>query len=209
MGLGNKSILMTQEQLKELLLGKEPLRFCREHLFAPDAWVFSEEAGKNLLGSYQDFRHTMADLIDENPNNIAIVGSAKFGHSLKPKTGDPLRAFHDGSDIDIIIVSQRLFHEIVNAYRTAYYNGYKGLMDDHAIDVFRNFVVVYPRQDGAYRSSYLREIWLKFQHMRRNAGTQHRLRNQIKFRVYASWQDAENYHAAGVQLLKKELENAN
>lgn len=185
------------------------MRFCREHLFSPEAWIFTDASGKNLIGSYHDFKCTMADLIDENPNNIAIVGSAKFGHSMKPKLTPALPAFRDDSDLDIVIVSQKLFQEIVNGYRAAFYNGYKGLMDAHAIDIFRNFVVVYPWEEPVYKSAYLRDIWLKFQKMRTQAATQHRLRNKIKFRVYASWQDAENYHAAGVHLLKKELENAN
>ncbi|MBV9826967.1 MAG: hypothetical protein JO001_15015 [Alphaproteobacteria bacterium] len=69
-------------------------------------FVFREEPLKFAL-----FRHTIAEAFDIEPTNVFIVGSAMSGRSLKGSDID--KNYSTDSDIDTLLVSERLFTNYV------------------------------------------------------------------------------------------------
>ncbi len=200
---------MTPDDFKKTIQETEDLQFCRNQLFCPYMWFFEDYPGKDRpKGDYFSFRTTVAEIINENPNNVAIVGSAKYGFSMKPGSERTFQPFNDESDIDIVIISPAFFLTIRDAYRTAFYSGYYWLNDKHSKDIFRNFVIVDTEEREEYKSAYLKDIWDKMQELQKGVAVRHRITRPIKFRIYSSWEDADNYHAAGISKLRKNIEEA-
>jgi len=194
---------MDLNQFQAALKLLEPEEFCRQHLFSSNAWIFTNSCQLEVKGTYDDFRKTVGNIINEPEENVAIVGSSKFGFSMNPHS--PFNPFNADSDVDIILVSQNLFQRTWAAYREAYYNGYRLLKGLHGGNVFRNFVIVPAKEYKEFKSIYLRKIWLQMRAMERDIQTSHRISIQINFRIYDSWLDAEAYHSYGLRKLKEAL----
>jgi len=148
------------EELKSAVSSLEPLEFCREELFSGECWAFTSQSDLGWRGSYQKFRNTIGRFLNTNPNNVAIVGSARFGFSLTPseeKAFSPFRGLDQPhpSDLDVVIVHADLFEEIWKNLRNAYYNGYKAVRKDHGRDCFFKFLSL--RSDLEYDTTFLAE----------------------------------------------------
>lgn len=189
---------MDEHAFREAITELTPLDFCRRHLFAPEAWVFTEQSGLSASGTYHDFRVSVADVIGTNPNNVAIVGSGKYGFSMAPSKA--LRRFSLQSDIDVVIVSPELFSSIWKDIRTAIYNGYSHLTAMHRNEIILRFVVLSSTEN--YNTTYLRNTALSVQRLAKALNLNTRIQRPFKFRVYGSWDDVELYHAEGVSRLK-------
>jgi hypothetical protein len=59
---------------------------------------------------YFKLKVSVAEHFEIHPNEVVVVGSAKLGFSIVPKKR--YRPFRDSSDIDVAIVSSRLFERI-------------------------------------------------------------------------------------------------
>ena len=65
--------------------------------------------------SYLELKSVVADHFKIHPNEVLIVGSAKLGFSISedlPKGKVRYRTFSDSSDIDVAIISPKLFDDI-------------------------------------------------------------------------------------------------
>ena len=60
--------------------------------------------------TFLEFQQATAQLVDVQPKNVCIVGSARFGYSLSPDTFGI--DFSDSSDVDIVVVDERKFDQI-------------------------------------------------------------------------------------------------
>src|SRR4029077_1654334 len=60
--------------------------------------------------SWGSFRDELANRLGVNTADIRVIGSGRFGFSLKPRKN--LRLFQDTSDIDVVIVNANLFDEL-------------------------------------------------------------------------------------------------
>lgn len=79
------------------------LQMTRKHVIHGNCAVISDT-------QYFDLRSEVAVKYDIHPNEVLVVGSAKLGFSIAPKKR--YRHFTDTSDIDVVIVSARLFDDI-------------------------------------------------------------------------------------------------
>lgn len=71
-------------------------------------------AFKDYPGMYESVRTWLAVKLGVNAKEISITGSARLGQSLSPsKLGTP---FNDGSDLDLLIISNRLFDQLCSDY---------------------------------------------------------------------------------------------
>lgn len=195
---------MDLETLKNDIVSYTPTEFCRSQLFSQDMWFF-DDGPDDVKGSYHDFKCTVSEILDTNPNNVALVGSAKFGLSLNPNKN--WREFDSASDLDIVIVSKQQFNEIWACYRKAFYNGFPNLVSYHGENVFKGFVVVSSKDYPEFKSEFLRPVWLKMQKLVREIQINHRISREIKFRIYADWADVEEYHFFGIRMLRKALQD--
>lgn len=178
-----------------------PLDFCRSHLFDGQAWVFSPVSGLETAGSYHDFRVSVANAVNTNPNNVAIIGSAKYGFSMSPSKA--MRPFGEKSDVDVVIVSQELFETVWADIRTAIYNGYSHLKNMHSNQIILRFVVLESEQ--RYSTSYLRNTAKIVESLAGKLNLETRIQRPFKFRIYGSWSDVELYHSDGVSKLRDAL----
>src|ERR1044071_852956 len=94
------------DQWKKLLETFSADAIAHKLLLATVPFVFRDEPLKFAL-----FRKTIADAFDVDPTDIFIVGSALVGRSLK---ADELsKEFGTDSDIDTLIISEKLFTSLV------------------------------------------------------------------------------------------------
>lgn len=80
------------------LLSKEPSDFVSHYLFDRVPFVFGGD-----LGAWIAWKTKLAKQIDVDPRDVVLTGSAAIGFSLSPDKN--FSAFHEGSDIDVGVVS--------------------------------------------------------------------------------------------------------
>ncbi|GAB2899774.1 hypothetical protein ACCI51_18125 [Microbulbifer echini] len=91
------------EEFKADLTSLNSLQIYRKYVLGGDC---------HLLDNHQIFeiRETICENFQIEYNDVILVGSGKLGFSIKPSRR--FRAFNDDSDIDIAIVSTKLFEKI-------------------------------------------------------------------------------------------------
>lgn len=92
----------TLSELHAALLRREPGSFISHYIFEPIPFAFGDD-----LSAWIEWKTLLASLIDVDPKDIVLTGSAAVGYSLNPKKN--YRPFAVGSDIDCGIVSDFYF----------------------------------------------------------------------------------------------------
>ncbi|WP_141743956.1 hypothetical protein [Streptomyces sp. EN23] len=82
-------------------LGQEVDFFVTARLFDGTPAVWPQEL------SYVKWRHLVATELGVDPMAVQLVGSARLGYSMNPSKS--YRKFHEGSDLDIAVISPELF----------------------------------------------------------------------------------------------------
>lgn len=124
---------------------------------------------------------------------------------MSPSKG--LKSFNKNrSDADIAIVSDTIFHTSWEALRSAYYAGFTHYKAKHAYHVFSKALVL----DGneKYRSTILDDLAKKLNQLNTIVQRYIRLEQPAKYRIYAAWNDATNYHVNGLAEFRKVIQNA-
>ena len=85
---------------KDDLATLSPIEITRRHVVFGECAVIQPE-------EYFRLRSTVAAQYDLHPNDVLVVGSGKLGFSIVPKKR--YRPFCDSSDLDVVIISERLF----------------------------------------------------------------------------------------------------
>lgn len=128
---------MTLDMFKEYCINLKPDVLVQKHLIEDRTFFFNEIK----KGEEFDFKKDIASILKVHVRDIVIVGSGKFGFSLKPdNASEGLYLFKEfdynfknnisdkKSDLDIAIVSSFLFDkEIENLYNyTGFYKNFLG-----------------------------------------------------------------------------------
>jgi hypothetical protein len=98
-----------EDVIKELISAAAdlaPEQFVNEHLFTDRAFIFDWDGPR-----FVEFRTSMEQLLEVEPGQVGLIGSAKLGYSLNPE--HLLRRFRPESDIDLVVVAPDLFDECV------------------------------------------------------------------------------------------------
>jgi hypothetical protein len=111
---------MNVEEMKAAIESTPAEEIYNELYISGDVWLFKKLFKDNWFLQYDEFKKYIAKKLDVHYNNVGIVGSAKLGFSLNPQKD--YKAFDETSDVDIIIVSQRLFYEFWEQYLNDSYN---------------------------------------------------------------------------------------
>lgn len=193
---------MTPYAFKQLVISETPISIVKTHIFGVDVpWLFSPRNPDAPQCSYADFQKTVADEVGTAASEVALVGSSVFGFSTSPREEKTLRPFTALSDLDLVIVSPRLFRDVWDEFLAAYYAGHKWIMRRHNDDVFRRFFVL-ADTDYPATSTLLRGLNIRLDAMKRNIGLKTGINNTIKYRVYSEWTDVYPYYSRGVAKLK-------
>ena len=195
---------ISKKKFKEELNKKAAKDICSEYIFDSDVCLFSKYSTLKITGTYDEFRRSIASQMDVNINCLGIVGSAKLGFSTSP-TEKKFKDFSRTSDIDLVIAHEKLFSDVWEQFRKAYYASGNQILRQHARDVFRRFVVVSDVEH--YESIYLRDVSTMLDEMKRTVKAKHRIPCALNYRIYASWDDAQRYHIRGIEKLREGTEN--
>lgn len=97
---------MNVEEFKKILLEKELEKVVAECIFTGIPYIFRDwKEGFDTLKS-----HLCGNLGIIRKENIEVVGSARLGFCLDPDSFG--RRFSDNSDIDVVVVDERLFDKV-------------------------------------------------------------------------------------------------
>ena len=202
-------IRMLQEDLKLM-----PERdFFMKHIVKSQNWYISEYL-KVPVESLIDHLDTLKEIVSKNFeigfHSLQIVGSAKTGFSLSPiKIFTP---FHDASDeipasdIDIALVSDRLYHYWwgeIRKNRRIYYPEYQFVLEALSKSVFKGFI----NEKDICKLPEFRIEWHKIadstnRELQDSLGFVH----PISYRIYRSWEDLEEYQLYSIKKAKKQQE---
>lgn len=200
-----------QESLKEDLLSLEPKEFYMKHIIKSHNWYFSDYlhfSQDEIVDRMDYFKEIVSTRLSVNFHNIQIVGSAKVGYSLSPaKLFSP---FHNespdkpSSDIDIAIISERLFKMFWDKLRQVKKIQYNQTYYNHlTASIFRGYI----NEKDLMKVNGMSEDWERLIRpinvvLQDNLGFVH----PITYRIYRSWEDLEEYQLIGISKAKKYLE---
>jgi len=92
------------EKFRQLLRNFPPDVLAKRYILSGLPFIFKEAPLK-----YISFNEVLARNLDVGHHDVAIVGSARIGFSLSPRSYG--EAFAMGSDVDVVVVSPALFAE--------------------------------------------------------------------------------------------------
>lgn len=92
--------MISVDDFKQLLLEKDAKSIVRNHILYGKCSALNDQL-------YPELKNQIATRFDIHPNQVLVVGSAKTGFSIAPNKR--FRTFSDISDIDVCIVSDKIF----------------------------------------------------------------------------------------------------
>ena len=196
---------MSVEDMKAAIETKSADEIYDEYFISGEVWIFKNLFGEHWFEQYDKFKKYIAQKLGVHYNNIGIAGSAKLGFSLNPTKN--FKTFNDRSDIDIIIVSQKLFIEFWEQYLRDSYNPTTRINNMHHVSfcVFRKYMTLDSFRNNEYYNDWLRktggfekDIQLHFQ-----------IENEIHYRIFESWDSVKMYYMSSINELKDSKEGEN
>jgi hypothetical protein len=182
-----------------------------------DACLLSEEAPFVFdadVPRWDSFRDSLSASLNVQRSDIRIVGSGRFGFSMKPL--QRLRAFSDTSDIDVVIVNDALFDALWLALLRAAYprpplvQKFGGWLAEGRNELYTGWLT--PRNiriDGSIfgrRAQPVLEIRTRWFNALKEASTfSVRRHEDIQGRLYRTWQHAELYHLYSLTELRRTI----
>lgn len=160
------------------------------------------------------FRSEIAAAVGVAPENIRVVGSARFGFSLKP--GNNLRSYADSSDIDLVVVGEDLFDRLWLALLRAFYprppftTTVGGWLKERQKEVYTGWLtpmaMPFDYRIHGQRVKEVLDIRFTWFTAMKNASRHPVKRHEdISARLYRTWRHAELYHLHSVMALRKSL----
>jgi hypothetical protein len=164
--------------------------------------------------SWDLFRNGLSARLGANPGDVRVIGSGRFGFSMKPWKN--LRSYQDTSDIDVLIVNSALFDELWLALlQAAYPRGsmptrlggwlqarrnelYTGWLTPLAVKL--DVTIVGPK--GQPVIDFNRRWFNAMKEAGRHPVRRH---ENISSRLYRTWGHAELYHLDSLAALRKTL----
>jgi hypothetical protein len=203
---GGRILAYTVEEIK-IDITKLPAKdFYTKHILRSDNWYFENRLGKSKEESIKksdDFKSVVSQTLEISFNNIAIVGSSKTGCSLTPVNGKIsklFRRFNDESDIDIAIVSDKLFQKYWDLFRHSYSEVNKRHYDYISRGIYRGYI------NEKYLSIIdgCRKEWNeKASNSKKILRNELYIQPEITYRLYRSWEDFEEYHIQSIDKIKR------
>jgi hypothetical protein len=164
--------------------------------------------------AWNSFRDELVAGLDVIRAQIRIVGSGRFGFSMKP--GSNLRGFRDTSDIDVVIVNAELFDHLWLSMLDAAYprppitSKIGGWLETRRNELYTGWLTPLEiRLDikivGAKAKPVLDFNARWFNALKRASQHPPRRHEDITGRLYRTWRHAELYHLSSLAALRKNL----
>ncbi len=201
---------MVKEEFEQLLQAKadsDLLGPCLRDAGVP--WVFEPQPL-----AWDSFRQDIGRALSVEVADIAVVGSGRFGFSLKP--GNNFRAFRDKSDIDVVVVNAALFDYVWYQLLDAVYprpplsDQLGGWLKERRNELYTGWLSPLDiRLDVRIFGKRVRPLldfnanW--FDTFKRASRHPPRRHEDISSRLYRSWRHAELYHLHSLAALRRAL----
>lgn len=201
---------MTSEEFRQLLQERSDVQLLDPCLHDEEApYVFQANAA-----AWESFRDELATLLGVGRSDVRIVGSGRFGFSLKPWNN--FKGFGDKSDIDVVIVNANLFDELWVALLDAAYPRspileklggwlqkrrnelYTGWLTPLKIHLDYSIVGSKARPVLDFRTRWFNALKQASRHPTRR-------HEDITGRLYRTWRHAELYHLNSLSELRRAL----
>jgi len=179
-----------------------PIDITRRHVVFGECAVIDPD-------EYFRLRSTVARQYEIHPNDVLVVGSGKLGFSIAPQKR--YCPFHDGSDLDVVIISERFF-DIVWKDVHRYFNqgGYWEHSDKFREYLFRGWI----RPDKLppdHRFPFGKTWWEFFNEL--SASRDFSI-SRIRGAIYRNWYFLEAYQELAIsecarEILAKKNDNEN
>ena len=180
--------------------------FYLKHILRSDNWYFETILGKSkeeAINIIDNFKSIISQSLGISFNNISIVGSSKTGCSLTPVSehrNKLFRSFNEESDIDIAIVSDKLFQTFWELFRHSYsetnkkhyryisHGIYRGYIGEKYLDLIDGCRKEWNEKASISKKLLRNELYIK---------------HEITYRLYRRWEDFEEYHIQSIDEIKR------
>ncbi len=203
---GGKVLAYTLEEIKKDIMTLPAKEFYIKHLMRADNWYFETKLGKSKEDSIRksdDFKSVVSQALEISFNNIAIVGSSKTGCSLTPASEQRsklFRSFNDESDIDIAIISDKLFQKYWELFRHSYSEVNKRYYKYISRGIYRGYI---NEKDLSLIDGCRKEWNEKASNSKKLLRNELYIQPEITYRLYRSWEDFEEYHIQSINEIKR------
>ena len=198
---------MTPAEFRQLLQEDIPdlARMCLRGTDVPFAF-------SGLSDAWLAFRDDLGQALGVKSESIAVVGSERFGFSLKPDNS--LRPFSDTSDIDVVVVDSTAFDETWTGLLRALYPRppiqVSGWLAKCRNDLYTGWLCpLAMRPDrkiyGARAGPVLEISSRWFQALKVAGRFIPQPHESLQARLYRTWEHAELYHQHSLHELKRTL----
>ncbi|WP_159030116.1 hypothetical protein [Kitasatospora albolonga] len=172
-------------------LGREVDYFVTARLFDGTPAVWPQEL------SYIKWRHLVATELGVDPMAVQLVGSARLGYSMNPKKN--FRKFHEGSDLDIAIISSELFDkawgELQKIIEGDLFSGNKNYLRKLVFEECIALDIVLPRLPFGEQWSRSRDLFIQ------DLGGAFR-NCEVNYRLYRNHKSLRSYQTKSVNIAR-------
>lgn len=203
---------MTSAEFRDLVQQQSDLQLldpCLHDDRAP--YVFQPKPG-----AWDTFRDELVSELDVSRADIRVVGSGRFGFSMKPYFN--LKSFDDTSDIDVVIVNPELFDQLWLALLDAAYPrppitqtlAVGGWLQKRRNELYTGWLTPLEikldrKIFGAKAEPVLNFNTRWFNALKKASRHPPRRHEEVTGRLYRTWGHAELYHLNSLAALRKEL----
>lgn len=201
-----RNLAYTLTEIKDDIIALPSKDFYIKYILRSDNWYFETHIGQSKEDAIRltdDFKSIVSQSLGISFNNISVVGSSKVGCSLTPisvQRDKLFRCFNEESDIDIAIVSGKLFETYWNLFR----HSYSEVNKRHYKYISRGIYRGYINEKYLTLIDGCRKEWNE-----KAAKSKKILRNElyiqpeITYRLYRSWEDFEEYHIQSIDEIRR------
>lgn len=201
-------MLYSEEEIKVDFSQKTTKDFYLKYILRSSYWYFEKILGADpagAIGIADEFKAIVSKELDISFNNIAIVGSGKIGYSLSPNKDKLFKGFRvdDGensSDLDIAIVSSKLFHYYWDLFRKNYRVEYDAFYAYISRGIYRGYI----NEKYLLKIKGCRAAWSSnSKNSKKSLYNDLFIKHEATYRLYRSWEDFEEYHICSLDSIKR------
>lgn len=172
-----------------------------EYIISGEIWIFKKIYGDKWFYKYDEFKKYVSSKLDVHYNDISIAGSGKLGFSINPEK--EFKKFDENSDIDIIVVSQKLFYQFWDEYTLCSYSNVKfqqfrqicfGIMRKYlCLEITNspnNLFIKWEKKTKDFE----KDIQMIFN-----------IENEVHYRIFESWSAAKDYYMNSIEKCKEKI----
>ena len=178
-----------RRRVLELNTNEDYKQLATQMLAVSVPWFFSDKYKECAQQKYTEFKIYIAEKFRVNATEITLAGSAWFGFSLSPKKN--YRDFNEDSDIEIVIISERLFDLFWDCYLKELIEGRLGgdVYTNLSKNTFKRFVDYEADNPLHIKQSFYKDFQKQINGYAKDLQVNFDFPSRIGYRIYKSCED--------------------